>query len=146
MKIPIDTEGFLLPVSDRLIEVLDHELAKHLPDLECATDLSSITYNFRDPDYSSNLGGYHPVEIGLSRTGLLFDFDYITDFSYVGSGWDTELAKEVDFDFQADICEIRYMKPMPLKEAKEFFEMFQSNLLSYLEMGVFNIEVMADFG
>jgi len=141
MNIPISTDGLPLPVSEQLIEVLNRALALASPNVELITDLDSITYNLRDPNYSTNLGGFHPVEIRLSRHDLEFQFDYITDFSFVGSGWDTELAKEVDFDFQAGLCEIRYLQPMPLNEASDFFDMFQRNLLSYLDMGVFNIEV-----
>jgi hypothetical protein len=65
----------------------------------------------------------------------------ITDFSYVGVGWMAELAKEIDFDFQAGICEVRYCPPIPIANAIDLFNIFQSNFLTYYEMDVFTTEI-----
>ncbi|MCP4595423.1 DUF2787 family protein [Neptuniibacter sp.] len=144
MKLPILTDGLVLPVSHQLIELLNDELDKVYPTLDPLSGTETIVFNFRDPDYSAELGGYHPVEIGLSRHQSGFELDYLTDFSFVGSGWDTELAKEIDFDVHADICTVRYAKPVSLIEAKELFNIFQENFISYYHLNVFNVEVTAE--
>lgn len=144
MKLPILTDGLVLPVSHQLIELLNDELGKAHPGLDPVSDTTSIVFNFRDPDYSSELGGYHPVEIGLSRHQSGFELDYLTDFSFVGSGWNSELAKEIDFDIHADICEVRYARPVTLIEAEELFSIFQENFISYYHLSVFNVEVTVE--
>ena len=118
---------------------------KHYPNLEQFTDAEVITFNFRDPDYSADRGGYHPVEIRISRTGMIFQLDYVTDFSYVGSGWATELAKEIDFDLENDSCDIRYCKPLPIQQSTDIYKMYQENFISYYLMNAFTIEVTVEF-
>lgn len=144
MKLSILTDGCVLPVALQLIQILDDEFQKAQPTRTSSDNLEAITFNFRDPDYSPESGGYHPVEIRISRVKSGFQVDYITDFSYVGSGWDTELAKEIDFDLLAGICEMRYCKPMTIAEAKDLFDMFQTNFLSYYQMNIFTVEVTAE--
>lgn len=144
MSLPILTDGLVLPVSHALIQILTDELTRHAPGLDPVQEASAITFNFRDPDYSVERGGYHPVEIRLSRSDNGFRFDYLTDFSYVGAGWDIELAKEIDFDINADCCEVRFCRPVPLRAAVDFFSTFQDNFVTYYQLGVFTIEVSVE--
>lgn len=141
MKLPILPDSCVLPISDQLIQMLGHELNTAHPSINPLLDLSAITFNFRDPDYSAELGGYHPVEIRISRQASRFIVDYITDFSYVGSGWDVELAKELDFDCQYGFLEMRYAKPTSLALVGRFYRTFEGNFLSYYQMGIFNVEI-----
>ncbi len=141
MKLPILTDGLVLPVSHQLIELLNDELDKAHPSLDPVSDITSVVFNFRDPNYSPELGGYHPVEIGLSRHKAGFEFDYLTDFSYVGTGWATELAKEIDFDIHSDLCEVRYGKSVALVKAKDLFSLFQENFFAYYQMCVFSVQI-----
>ena len=141
MKLPILTDGCVLPVSDQIIQVLSNELFTAHPSVNPMLDLTAITFNFRDPNYSAEQGGYHPVEIRISRCSSGFQLDYITDFSYVGSGWASELAKEIDFDFQSKICEMRYCRPVPISGADDLFRMFQDNFLAYYKMDIFTVEL-----
>jgi hypothetical protein len=141
MHIPINVDGCELPISNQLIQILSDELMKHHPNLEQFTDAEAITYNFRDPDYAADQGGYHPVEIRISRTDRVFHLNYLTDFSYVGSGWDTELAKEIDFDLVHGCCEIRYCKPITIVQSADIYEMYQENFISYYNMDVYDVEV-----
>ena len=55
----------------------------------------AVTLNFKDPSYSATTGGFHPVEIRLTRRGDDWHLAYVTDFAYVGIGDYAELAKEL---------------------------------------------------
>tara|TARA_R110002167_G_scaffold110673_2_gene281282 strand:- start:832 stop:1269 length:438 start_codon:yes stop_codon:yes gene_type:complete len=141
MPLSINVDGLVLPVSDDLVALLSRIVSEQgLPSsrLEVAT---SITLNFRDPTYSAESGGYHPVEIRLGRVNQHFRFEYITDFSYVGAGPCCELAKEIDFDFTWGKCEVRYCPPVDLVDAASLYQTFESNFLSYYQMDVFDVSV-----
>jgi hypothetical protein len=137
-------DGCVLPISKQLVQILDKELQNAYPTLEETQFLGSMTFNFQDPDYCAEQGGYHPVEIRISNGIKGFTLDYITDFSYVGSGWCRELAKELDFDLQAGICEARFCGVIPVTEASELFSLFQENFLSYYQMDIFTTKVTLD--
>ena len=141
MKLPIMTDGCVLSVSDQLMTILSSELLAAHPSINPTLDLTAITFNFRDPTYSAELGGYHPVEIRISRCSSGFQLDYITDFSFVGSGFSSELAKDIDFDFESGTSEMRYCRPIPISGADDLFRMFQDNFLAYYKMEVFTVEL-----
>lgn len=69
---------------------------------------SAITFNFRDSQYSTTQGGYHPVEIRAERHQDLWHISYITDFSYVGNVF-PELEKEIDFDLENNRAYIMFL-------------------------------------
>jgi hypothetical protein len=71
----INTENLPYTISPKLKNLLE-QLTKDF-------DGGDITVNFRDPTYSAEFGGYHPVEIRISAKG---EIEYITDFAYVGLG------------------------------------------------------------
>lgn len=98
-----------------------------------------VIINFRDPDYSAETGGFHPVEISLKRDGSL---RYVTDFCYVGREPFVELAKELDWDFEGGTYEqLFYGANLPLQVGAEMFGIWQRNFLSYYDMKVFTVEV-----
>ncbi|MBF0382426.1 MAG: DUF2787 family protein [Magnetococcales bacterium] len=98
---------------------------------------NGVIINFRDPDYSQEIGGYHPVEVMVNNAGCI---QYITDFSYTGSPPFAELAKELDFDFAAGI--FGHMgRDYPIKEGMDLFRVFQSNFCSYHNSDVFTVKV-----
>jgi hypothetical protein len=100
---------------------------------------SSVVLNFRDPDYSVESGGFHPVEIMISSTG---EIGYITDFAYVGIGPYAELVKEIDFDFSLNA--FGHMgRDYPLSRGKQLFNLWQENFVSYYRMGVFKVRAEA---
>lgn len=95
-----------------------------------------VILNFRDPGYSPERGGYHPVEIAIDRKGMIL---YITDFSFVGRPPYAELAKELDFDFSQQL--FGHMgQDYPLSEGREIFQLWQSNFVAYYRSGVYQIE------
>ncbi len=89
MTMPFHLAGMALPISPALPDLLRKVVRKQRPDL---TNLSILTFNFRNPDYSAEAGGVHPVELRLIRELHGWVFDYITDFSYQGMGRDTSPA------------------------------------------------------
>ena len=94
-------QGLTLPV--KLFTLLNTELTKSAATI---TTQNSLTFNFRDTDYSASTGGYHPVEIRVEKiTGNekpdYWKVIYITDFSYQG-GPCPKLVKEIDVCFTSN--------------------------------------------
>jgi len=74
-----------LPISNALLKRLADVLNKHS---EVVGD-NYIVINFRDKGYSAENGGYHPVEISLSKDAnnrIDFDFGNSAAFTRYG-GW-----------------------------------------------------------
>ena len=131
----IVTQGYALPIEKALLDIIENELNQN----ESQFDNYCIL-NFRDPSYSIKTGGYHPVEIMLSKQGII---QYITDFSYVGSGSMVELTKELDFDFASGILE-QFGRCYPIEDAYELFPVFIQNFCSYYHSGVFEVSVSCE--
>jgi len=137
MTIVIKREGLALPVSPTLALYLTDLLTPY-------ENQRAVTINFRDPDYSSEDGGYHPVEIRLVNDGTKWHLCYITDFCYVGSGYMAELAKDLDFDFQAGIFQ-NLFGTYPIEQAREMYQTWESNFIYYAMVSkVFTIKVTTD--
>ena len=126
------TDGCALSINKALIKIIETELSQ----LESSQGDFYIL-NFRDPDYSSETGGFHPVEIMLNEKGII---QYITDFAYVGQGNMTELAKEIDFDFSSGLLE-HFGRCYPIEQGKELFDIWQQNFCAYYEMNIFQVTV-----
>ena len=132
----IQYEGLALPVSKRFIDALIKAIEPHrepLAEFACV--------NFRDPKYSAEEGGYHPVEILLTGTSGRYDICYITDFCYAGIGDCAELVKSLDFEFIAGTFQ-DMTGYYPIEVAREIYPIWEDNFLTYwLDMGVFEVEV-----
>ncbi|EAP94230.1 hypothetical protein V12B01_07638 [Vibrio splendidus 12B01] len=142
MKLCFSKNKLTLPISVDLQDTLSRvisELGKWTPMIQ------SVVINFREKSYCPENGGYHPVEIRISRLNEQWVFDYITDFSYCGLM--PELEKEIDFDFGHGVAYIRYMGEVPITESNvaEFYSMWETNFLSYIGMDCFDeIKVTVD--
>lgn len=123
MTIRIKHEDLALPVSPTLALYLAELLAPY-------ENEKAVTINFRDPNYSADDGGYHPVEIRLVNDGCEWHFSYITDFCYVGSGYCVELAKDLDFDFQAGLFQ-NLFGMYPIIQATEMYQTWENNFIYY---------------
>ena len=133
---PIQHEGLALPVSKSLADTLINIIEQQ------NTTSDSVTINFRDPTYSAEDGGFHPVEIRLEKRNDTWQFCYITDFCYVGSGYNAELAKDLDFDFQAGVFQ-NLFGVFPIEQATDMYQIWESNFLHYWqEMDVFTLIVI----
>lgn len=128
------SQSFAVP--DKLFKILDVELTQCANSVLTAT---SIIFNFKDLDYSSENGGFHPVEIRLVKRQH-WQFDYITDFSYQGQGY-PELVKEIDVCFQSAEVTHLHLGLVPKHSADELVELFLTNFISYVEMEVFTVEI-----
>ncbi|MDX7730765.1 DUF2787 family protein [Aeromonas caviae] len=141
MTIPFYRDGFALPVTPALLALLSQEAERTDLDLGRCTQL---TFNFRNPGYSAEQGGVHPVELRLIRGLHGWVFDYITDFSYQGLGQDAELGKELDFNLSCDEHYLQGWGPLPSVEARELFALWQSNFIAYGQLGYFTVIVSGD--
>lgn len=143
MNLTFDVERLLLPVSVDLQDALNRVISESG---KWSPMSQSVVINFRDLSYSSENGGWHPVEIRLVRLYDQWIFDYITDFAYCGGPY-PELIKEVDFNFSSGTASFSYVQELPItnSEVMEFYSIWESNFLSYVEMGVFDeIKVTAE--
>jgi hypothetical protein len=120
------------PLSADLIAILERAVT----DGQVGEQRGAII-NFRDPRYSYEHGGFHPVEICISAEGRL---DYITDFAFVGRPPFIELAKEIDFDFKLGLFQHMSLE-YPLKEGAELFAIWEENFVGFFHMGVYTVKV-----
>ena len=136
----------LLPVSNKLNQCLVDALNQQCKDNpKWLSDLgitSSVIFNFRDQSYSAESGGFHPVEIALTReTDNTWHYAYITDFAFVGNQY-PELAKELDFDFLSGEWFASYLGDYSsIKEdaaARELYCLWEHNFLAYADMGMYD--------
>ena len=141
MTIPFHRDGISLPVCQALLALLSQEAERTDLDLGRCTQL---TFNFRNPGYSAEQGGVHPVEIRLVRGLDDWLFDYVTDFSYQGLGQDAELCKELDFNFLDGEHTMLGWGPLRLAEAQELFDIWQNNFIAYCRLECFSVTVAGD--
>lgn len=129
----IQQTGYPLAISNKLISILNKEIQLH-----SEVDTSSgCIFNFRDPDYSAESGGYHPVEIYIDENG---HFRYLTDFAYVGCGHYAELVKELDFDLSHGLFQ-QMGRDYPIAQGKGLFRIWQSNFCAYYQNKVFTVTI-----
>lgn len=137
MTICIQREGLTLPVSALFALYVADLLAPYKNE-------KALTFNFRDPSYSVDDGGYHPVEVRLEKEGKHWQLVYITDFCYVGTGNMAELAKDLDFDFQAGVFQNLH-GVYPIEQAVEMYQLWEQNFIYYATTSkVFEITVSID--
>lgn len=136
--------NYSVPVSPELTQLLVDATETHLRARGKDRGINAVTINFRDPDYSAEAGGYHPVEIRIEISEDKGVLSYITDFCYVGQGWCSELAKELDFDFESGDFYAFGLPRQDLANCAEYYALWQDNFLTYSRMGVFDITVTVD--
>ncbi|CAK0732741.1 DUF2787 family protein [Escherichia coli] len=129
--------GLILPVTK--------EFQQHITTLLTNQVLQKITeavvINFRDPDYSAESGGFHPVEMRFIRQDNEWYFDYVTDFSYMGRVY-PELEKEMDFCWSGQYVFHYLAGDISLAaERNELWSLWEGNFMEYLAMDVYQITV-----
>lgn len=127
------TETLPWPLDREFHSLLQEELKK----ADISTS-SGAVISFRDPDFTPETGGFHPVEIAVAPDGSI---QYITDFAYFGRPPHCELAKELDFDFSLGLFQ-HFGIEFDIAEAKEVFGLWQCNFLSYVRMDAYAVSVV----
>ncbi|WP_159820270.1 DUF2787 domain-containing protein [Colwellia sp. 20A7] len=118
-------QGFTVPV--KLHKLLNRELAKvETPE----QDLNALTFNFRDPSYSAERGGYHPVELRMEKHNDQWQFIYMTDFSYSGGQY-PELEREIDVCFETKRVFSLFSGWHNHCDGKALVKLFISNFIDY---------------
>ena len=103
----------------------------------------AVTLNFRDPDYSDDAGGFHPVEVRLEKQATSWQLIYITDFSYQGRHT-PELIKEIDMCFSIKQVYHFLAGWLNAKEGKELLDLFISNFVEYYNTGCYQVTVTTE--
>lgn len=99
-----------------------------------------VILNFRDPQYTAENGGFHPVEIRLIRCNDGWYFDYLTDFSFIGTVW-PELEKEMDISWSQGYVWHYLMGDLEYEEGGALFELWQRNFIQYWKMKIYTVSV-----
>jgi hypothetical protein len=129
-----------LPVPVKLFEIINLSLANTSAP---ADDFCAVTLNFRDPDYSADTGGYHPVEISMEKQNGLWQLVYITDFSYQGGPF-PELVKEIDVCFISKQVFNLFIGWLQNRNAKELVSLFIGNFIEYHTNDCYQVSVSFD--
>ncbi|HHR6044377.1 TPA: DUF2787 family protein [Providencia alcalifaciens] len=137
----IHQSGLRLPIAQVFSQLLLHELDNSV--INSAIDLTlvrAVTMNFRDPLYSAETGGFHPVEIRLLRLHEQWQFDYVTDFSFMGSYY-PELEKELDICWSQGYVYHFLMGDIDEEEGGALFELWQRNFIQYHKMKCYDVSI-----
>ncbi|MBV7315422.1 DUF2787 domain-containing protein [Shewanella sp. NIFS-20-20] len=97
-----------------------------------------ITLNFRDPDYSAESGGYHPVEVRLEKQQDYWRLVYVTDLAYHGHPY-PELVKDIDICFNSKQVYSVFSGWISQQEGQELIDLFSHNFVAYHQMGAYQI-------
>jgi hypothetical protein len=106
-------------------------------------DANAITLHFRDPDYSAEAGGYHPVEILLEKQSDYWRMVYMTDFAFHGHPF-PELVKDIDICFNSNQVYSSISGWLCQNEGKELVDLFTENFISYHTMDAYKVQVCLD--
>lgn len=130
-----------LPVTVTLVGILRKTLEAHLNE----QGSNGVTLNYRDPDYSAEQGGYHPVEIRLEQTGSSSGWRlvYLTDFAFFGRVY-PELERELDFNLSNGTGYQAYMGEYPINHFRGLYRVWEANFRYYLRLGVYQLTVTWD--
>lgn len=136
----LQQSAFQLPLSRAFI----HLMMTHLSSVPSKADNAIL--HFRDPHYSAESGGWHPIEIRVYRTShdAGWSLDYLTDFSWQGSAW-PELAKEFDVCWsQGYVWHCLFGDLLDNRERRDFWTLWQNNFVHYCQMDVFTVSMTID--
>ena len=123
-----------------IITMLDPSFVSVVNDLLKDTSLNGsgiVAVNFRDPSYSAENGGYHPVEIHIDSNGNLLS---ITDFAYFGCPPMVELGIELDWSFEHDYFR-QFDSMHDLECGRGLLGLYIRNFTAYYSSGVYRVEV-----
>ncbi|MGL6124320.1 MAG: DUF2787 domain-containing protein [Shewanella sp.] len=114
-------------------------IEKELTDVD-PKDANAITLNFRDPDYSAEDGGFHPVEVQIEKQQDHWRLVYVTDFSFHGYPY-PELVKEIDICFNSKQVYSEFCGWIPGWDGEALVAMFSDNFVSYYDMEAYHVQI-----
>jgi hypothetical protein len=124
MTISIDTnQRPAMPIP--FYQLLTQELLNTSP-----KDANAITLYFRDPDYSPERGGFHPVEVRLEKQFDRWRLVYVTGFAFHGY----ELIKDIDICFNSKMrvkSSLSYLATISSVITIWMFTKFKSHWVKY---------------
>ncbi|EME5618968.1 DUF2787 family protein [Escherichia coli] len=137
----VKQSGLNLPMSQAFIAIL-----KSVISLSSQNEVNyhGVILNFRDPQYTAENGGFHPVEIRLIRCNDGWYFDYLTDFSFIGTVW-PELEKEMDISWSQGYIWHYLMGDLEYEEGEALFELWQRNFIQYWKMKIYTVSVQWEY-
>ncbi|MGC3835589.1 DUF2787 family protein [Moritella viscosa] len=97
----------------------------------------ALTLSYLTSEINSEDGGFHPVEISITNHNGLWQFDYITSFSYQGYHY-PELAKEIDFDMRNGTGLVYPLPMCSLHEVMDFYPTWEMNFCNYQSFAAFD--------
>lgn len=127
----ISSENYPVSISKQLTAILLQEILKS--GVKQGPDRQGYSVHFKDPHYSAEHGGYHPVEIWVDGKGRI---RYITDYSYAGQ----ELEKELDWDFDNHVFG-QFGRDYNISRGTGLFRTWQANFVGYYRGGRFKVTV-----
>ena len=136
-KMAFKQSGLSLPISQAFSTILKSVIS--LPS-KIEVNHHAVILNFRDPQYTAESGGFHPVEIRLIRCNDGWQFDYLTDFSFMGAVW-PELEKEMDISWSQEYVWHYLMGDLDPEEGGSLFELWQRNFIQYWKMKIYTVSV-----
>jgi len=129
-----------LKVPESFIDVIVNAITEGRDSVGVA---KAIILNFRDPDYSPEVGGFHPVEVRLEKQATSWQLVYITDFSYQGR-FEPELIKEIDVCFSIKQVYHFLTGWLNAREGKELLALFITNFVDYFNTGCYQVSVTTE--
>jgi hypothetical protein len=106
-------------------------------------EVTTIILNFNDPTYSATKGGFHSVEIMLTKQSNIWALSYVTDLAYHGAPY-PELVKEIDICFTTKRVYHLYGGWLGDKESAELATLFIDNFIEYYQMGGYTVEISTE--
>ena len=133
MTLEINPQTKITILDPAFVQVINNVI-KSSPD---ASDGNGVVLNFRDPSYSAEGGGFHPVEIHVDSKG---DVLSITDFAYFGMPPFVELGIELDWSFEQDSFR-QFDSMYDLECGRSLLGLYTKNFTAYYRSGVYEVEV-----
>jgi hypothetical protein len=132
MTITINPQTNITMLNPDFVAIMNNQLQ------DTSLDASEVVaLNFRDPTYSAENGGYHPVEIHIDANGKVL---CITDFSFAGVFPFVELCIELDWSFDQGYFR-QFDDTYDLECGRSLLGLYLANFTAYYKSGVYEVEV-----
>lgn len=132
MKVNNDPALYPFVLEPRFVQLINMLLEEKAGNIQ-----DGVVLNFRDPDYSYEHGGFHPVEICIGKDDKLV---YATDFSFAGVPPFVELGVELDWNWEQGYFR-QFDSFHDLLVGQSIFYLWAANFTEYVKAEIFQIEI-----